>query len=415
MKNRLLNNIGLKLLALVSAIVIWIVVVSINDPVADKTYRDVTVKILNEDIVTSEGKTYQIENGTGKVNVSIHAQRSVLSKLRTDDIEVTADMKEMTLSSMIPIKVTVNGYEGRYQRATTNPLNVQVSIEDIVSNKFPVTVSTSGTLRDGFVLAGADVTPQTVTITGPETVIRSIDHVEARVSLSGISSDTEIDSDLVLINASGEEIDQSRLTNNIGDEGVEVRISVNPAKEVPIEILSDRITTPSGYYLADVSYEPTSVSVTADEKALSRVEKIVIPASAFNLKNVTSKTEATLKLGEYLPDGVRLTDSEDEKIVVTLRVARLGQKVYEYPVGSIVVDNLADNLQLAYEKKDDLEITVQGPQSELDSLTLSKGISVNMSKYNKPGIYTVPVTVELPDTCTAQPAQVTVKLTKKGE
>ena len=135
-------------------------------------------------------------------------------------------MKEMTLSRMIPIKASVKGYEGRVQRISTNPLNVQVNIEDIVSNKFPVTVETIGELRDGYALAGTEVKPQTVTITGPKTVIRSIDHVAAKVSLTGISSDTTINSELTLYDSDGGEIDQRRLTNNIGDDGVSVEVEV---------------------------------------------------------------------------------------------------------------------------------------------------------------------------------------------
>ena len=414
MKNRLFNNIGLKLLALISAIVIWILVVSINDPVADKTFRDVSVKILNEDVVTSEGKTYQIESGSGKATVTVRAQRSVLSKLTTSDLVVTADMKEMTLSSMIPIKASVRGYEGRYQRISTNPLNVQVRIEDIISNKFPITVSTSGELRDGYTVAGTEADPQTVTITGPQTVVRSIDHVVAKVSLTGVSADTTIKSDLVLYDADNREIDQSRLTNNIGDDGVSVDVQVYPTKTVPIRIDSEKIRTPDGYYLADINYEPSSVEIAADKATLREIEAIEIPPGAFDLRNVTGKTEVTLQIGSFLPDGVRLAGSDEERIAVTLGVARYGQRVFEYPPGSIVVNGLADDLQLEYTDNADLEITVRGPSADLQSLTLGKAISIDLGSYKKPGTYKVPVNVDLPDQYTAEQTKVTVKLSKKS-
>ena len=99
MKSKIFDNLGLKILALVSAIVIWILVVSINDPVANKTFRDVKVNVINEEVVTSEGKTYQIENGA-TANVTVRAQRSVLSRLKADRIVATADMKDMTAETM---------------------------------------------------------------------------------------------------------------------------------------------------------------------------------------------------------------------------------------------------------------------------------------------------------------------------
>ncbi len=68
------------------------------------------------------------------VSVTVRAQRSVLSRLKEQDIEVDADLKEMTLSNLIPLDVKIKGYEGRYQKATPNPLNLQVNIEDTVTN-----------------------------------------------------------------------------------------------------------------------------------------------------------------------------------------------------------------------------------------------------------------------------------------
>ena len=149
MKKKLFNNIGLKLLALLAAIVIWILVVSINDPVADKVYRDIPVTIINEDVITGEGQTYQVEDGTEAVNVTVRAQRSVLSRLKAQSIEATADLKQMTRSGLVPIDIIIRGYEGRYEKAASNPLNLQVRIEEVVSETFPVTVQPTGTLRDG--------------------------------------------------------------------------------------------------------------------------------------------------------------------------------------------------------------------------------------------------------------------------
>ena len=412
MKKKLIDNLGLKILALAIAVVIWILVVSINDPVASKTYRAVPVTVLNEEVVTSEGKTYQIETG-GEVNVTVRAQRSVLSEIEADNIVATADLKEMTLSSMIPINLTVTGYEGRYQRVVSNPLNMEVRIEDIVSNKYPITVSTTGTLRDGFALAGTEVDPETVTISGPESVINSIEGAAAEISLSGISSNTTIKTELTLYDTDHNPIDQTRLTNNIGEEGISVNVSVYPTKSVPISVREDQIITPGGYYLADVSYEPGKVEIAGSQEVLERVSEIVIPASTFDLSQATDKEEVTLDIGDYLPEGVQLVSSENEKVVFTFNIARLGEKKIDIPTGSVIVENLAGGLQLTYRQTDDLQITVQGPQSELNDLTLAKAVSVDLKSYTEPGTYEVPLSITLPERCSAESVTVEIVLEKK--
>ena len=392
MKSKIFDNLGLKILALVSAIVIWILVVSINDPVANKTFRDVKVNVINEEVVTSEGKTYQIENGA-TANVTVRAQRSVLSRLKADRIVATADMKDMTLSSMIPVEV-------------------QVSIEDIITNKYPITVSTSGSLRDGYALAGTEVDPETVTISGPESVINSIDHAAAKISLDGISSDKTIRSELILYDSDNNKIDQSRLTNNIGEEGIKVKVQVYPTRDVPIGIDSDQITTPEGYYISDVSYEPTTIEIAAEKARLENIKEIQIPPEAFDLSDVTKKTEVTLDIEKYLPEDTILA-AEGSKVVFTFNVTKYGEKTFDYPTGSIVVNDLADDLQLDYGQTDHLEITIKGPMSALEKLTLNKAVSIDLASYTKPGFYQVPVQVKLPDGCSAKEISVSVTLQEK--
>ena len=59
--------------------------------------------------MTSKGKTYQIEDETDTVRVTVRAKRSVLHSLRVHDIKAYADMKEMSLGSQIPIEVSIPG------------------------------------------------------------------------------------------------------------------------------------------------------------------------------------------------------------------------------------------------------------------------------------------------------------------
>ena len=79
MKKRLTNNIGLKMLAFLIAVFMWLIVVNIDDPIMDKTYTGITVSVINEDVVTDNNRTYQIVDNTQTVNVVVSAKRSILS------------------------------------------------------------------------------------------------------------------------------------------------------------------------------------------------------------------------------------------------------------------------------------------------------------------------------------------------
>ena len=57
------NNIGIKLLALFSAIVVWVAIVNIEDPYKERTFN-VEVETINEDALSSVNKVYEIIEGS---------------------------------------------------------------------------------------------------------------------------------------------------------------------------------------------------------------------------------------------------------------------------------------------------------------------------------------------------------------
>ncbi len=111
MKKKLTANLGLKILAVLFSVVIWFIVININDPVDKVVFRKIPVEILNEDAVTSQGKVYEILDGTNVIDVTVWAKRSVLDTLSADNIIATADMQEINLmDTMVRIKLSTNKY-----------------------------------------------------------------------------------------------------------------------------------------------------------------------------------------------------------------------------------------------------------------------------------------------------------------
>ena len=72
------NNLGLKVMAVLFAVFLWWTVVNIDDPI-DMGKFQVDVLVTNPEVVTNEGKSYQIIDGTKSITVSVRARRKVLS------------------------------------------------------------------------------------------------------------------------------------------------------------------------------------------------------------------------------------------------------------------------------------------------------------------------------------------------
>lgn len=397
MKKRLTVNFGLKILAFFIALFMWLIVVNIDDPVTDKTYTGIPVQVINEEVVTSANRTYQIVDDTQEVSVTVTAQRSVLNDVKAEDIVAIADMKEMSLGTQIPIEVKIEGY--KYDSAVSNPRNLQIQIDDEAKNNFPITPTTLGTVREGYVIGELKANPEKVTIRGPKTVIDSINRVVAEVDVSGLSSDTEVEARLVLYDANNNVIDQSLLANNLGKEGLTVEVKLHQIKSVKVELDTAMVSAAEGYKISGISVEPQEVRISGSKSALTKVTEITIPASALTAINLTQRTERSIDISQYLPEDVALVDENADNVVVTISVEKPGAKNYEVSTSSITVNNLDSRLELSYGTVVDLEIQIKGPSEVLSVFSIAKKVSIDLKDYTKPGTYTVPVTVELPAGC----------------
>lgn len=397
MKKRLTVNFGLKILAFFIASFMWLIVVNIDDPVTDKTYTGIPVQVINEEVVTSANRTYQIVDDTQEVSVTVTAQRSVLNDVKAEDIVAIADMKEMSLGTQIPIEVKIEGY--KYDSAVSNPRNLQIQIDDEAKNNFPITPTTLGTVREGYVIGELKANPEKVTIRGPKTVIDSINRVVAEVDVSGLSSDTEVEARLVLYDANNNVIDQSLLANNLGKEGLSVDVKLHQIKSVKVELDTSMVTAADGYKISEISVEPQEVRISGSKSALARVTEISVPASALTAVNLTQRTERSIDISQYLPEDVSLVDENADNVVVTIAVEKPGAKNFEVSTSSITVNNLDSNLELSYGSVVDLEIQIKGPDATLNTFSIAKKVSIDLKDYTRPGTYTVPVSVELPSGC----------------
>ncbi|MFR4627459.1 MAG: CdaR family protein [Dorea formicigenerans] len=77
---------------------LWLIVVNIDDPVTTQTFNNISVAVTNAEVLAATNQTYQIEDGTQNVSVTVRAKRSVLNKIKADNIKATADMKELDAS-----------------------------------------------------------------------------------------------------------------------------------------------------------------------------------------------------------------------------------------------------------------------------------------------------------------------------
>lgn len=416
MKTKLFDNLLLKVLSVIAAVLLWLIVVNIDDAVNSKLIRNVKVSMVNMETLTSQGQMCRIADETDVVDLTVYARRSVLSKLKASDFVVTADIqKDLQYGSMVKIEVEYVG-DAAIERVEQSRENVLVSIEESVTEQFKVVVRTQGEPEEGLV-PGSAVPEQTlVEITGPISVVDRIKRVEVEVPIAGITGTVVRSGRLRLLDGNNNEIDGTYLEYYGKDKDFNVTVTTLNKKEVGISFDVSQ-AAPEGYGLSFISYTPETVTIAGAEAQIRSIRNLDIPAEALNPDKGTGRIEQTVDISPYLGEGIIIPDEDEREIVVTMEITQHVPQTFSFSGDQIQYQNLPEGLEVDLSETGGLEFTVSGLESEMAELRAENiAVSVDLSGCRRAGTYTLPATVTVPDHLRApEGLELTVKLVREAQ
>ena len=320
MKLKLTDNLFLKVLSVVIAVLIWIVVMNINDAEKTKPFQ-LDVKLINTEVITGNGKVFRVVDNSDTVILKVRARKSILDELKGNDFILTADMqKNLKYDRMVGITVECKNRNINVdEQVTLNRSNVDVSIEDSVTEQFQVHVSHTGPPNNGLVV-GSLIPEQTIIkISGPVSLVEKIETVEAVVDITGLPGTTVKTCELKLYDAAGGMIDNTYL-NYIGkNEGIDVTVNMLNTKTVPLRFAYTG-TPAENYIVKDISCKPETIEIAGNAGVLSGISRWEIPEEAINVEGIDDELQLVIDLTQYLPSGVILKDADDASALVIVEV-----------------------------------------------------------------------------------------------
>lgn len=405
----LTTNLGLKVIAFIFAALLWLIVVNLDNPVVSKTFREIPVTIVNDDIITSAGDVYQVV-GEQSVSVVVYATRDISQELEAEDIVATADVTEMdTATGLIPIEISIPDYSGDYESAEAVPRNLTIQREKSGKKVLSLSVKAENDPADGYILGNMTVEPEQVTLTGAESVLAQIARAEARVNVEGMTADQKAKAELRLYDADGNVLNPPQIENDLGEEGITVSVEVLKLKSVPI-VLDVTGTPAEGYKYTGGTSAPENLQVCGKSADLEGFDEIEISGPVLDVSGASDTIEKNIDISEYLPEGVRLAEQDSGTVKVTLKVEQEGTRSIDFLVSSLRINNLSEKLQVNYETGAEIVIRVSGDEARLNTLDITNAVYVDLGGYTTPGTYDIPVKVDLPDGVTLE-EQVSVSLT----
>ncbi|WP_419742229.1 YbbR-like domain-containing protein [Paraclostridium dentum] len=279
MKNRLKNNTKIKLISLLSALVLWLYVMTVEDPVETRTFSDIPVTITNMSVLEERGLTIYPKEEL-LADISIRANLSSLRPINRDNIYIYGrldDPKEgknvVYLQANLPERV--NKYD-------IKPNVITLDLEKVVKEKRSISVDVEGEPKIN--IDNIETNKKTVDVSGPRTLVNKVTSIKATLDASDKYKDFSTKLKLVPVDANGDAVKGVKLDDNF----VVATVKFLQEKVVPVKLVfDDSVSNQSN--LENYSINPKDITIEGKKEALDNINGInTKPITANDLKNNNS-------------------------------------------------------------------------------------------------------------------------------
>ncbi|MBR5789871.1 MAG: hypothetical protein IKX99_07190, partial [Lachnospiraceae bacterium] len=302
MKQKLTHNLNLKVLAVLFSIMIWIIVVNIDDPVKSVQFNDVPVQVINDSVLTDDNLCYEIKEGFEKVDVTMSGRRSVIEDVSKDNVTVVADLNELTDDGKVKLKVTSNKYSGDIDSIKPDNEFVELNIEELKKIQKVIQIETIGSPAEGYIEGETDINLNRVRIEGPASIVDMVAYAKVQIDVEGATNNISASAPIVLYDTLGDRIDMSRISMNI--ETISVNQNILFTKTVPITCIPSGKPVDGFKANGKVDLSPSQITIAGPRPILDNISQIAIPSSAVNINEEDSTYKTIVNINGFLPSGV---------------------------------------------------------------------------------------------------------------
>ncbi len=399
MKKILLNNLSLKLLAVLIGCIIWVAVMYDINPIDTKTLT-VAVNILNGEVISAQNWVYDA-NDELEVEVTVSANSFDLPRITESNFNLYVDMLYPTggtgTQRRYQITCEIVGNSDIIQSYSLSTEYIDFEMEELVSKEFEVEVILSGSAADNFTAhEDATATPESVTVTGKSSEVEQIERVVYYLDIDDASEEISETGTPTLLDSDGNVLTDLE-TITISPETVTVSQTISQTKSVVVTCNSVSGEPETGYSLAEIVLDTTSVRVTGARSVLSDFVSINIPEEMINIDGLSEDATFAIDLSDLeLPDGISFVSSTNI-VNVTVKIERNKQSTFRLQLPDDVALS-GQSSAYSYSFSDTVVfITVEGISSDVDSMDSTNIVAtLNVSGYGA-GTYTIELDVGLPD------------------
>ncbi len=300
---------------------LWMTISVGQKDIIERSFSDISVTVNMENTFASDNKMSIIGDiSEQKFTVMVMGQNNVVAALTSGEISLYASAAAVDSPGEYNLEVMASSSSatGNYDIVSISPKTIKVNFDYVETREFTITAVAEGATASKGLIAEAAVVSgvenNTITITGPRTVINSIATVTAKTKVKKTLSESKtFDANIVLLNEKNKEVSTENL--QLSADKVKITVPISKKKTVPVKV--DFANVPKGFDKSSIktSVDHSEITIIGTPETVDKITEVTL--SPIDITTLGAKT-ATFDVSPKLPEGVRMFDTIDNFVVTVV-------------------------------------------------------------------------------------------------
>ena len=382
-------------ISILLAIIFWLYVRAENDIPMENQVRGIPIQIANEDVLESRGlMVSEIDPET--INITFEGSSSVVPRLNRNNVTVSVDVARITsegsydLTYTVAMPTNLNTTGGSGITRSSNVESIRVTVVPLYTREISIEGTFVGEVADGYQAGELEITPETVTISGEESVVNQVARAVVEVGGDALTETYTGDLPITLLDRDGNVIEDDRISLSV--DTALVILPVQVVRDVPLTV---NLIPGGGISQEDidryvkVEIDPATISVAGSAEDLEAITSISLGDIDLSTVLTTASVERNIEIANELTN-----ISGVSRATVTITIEGLEMRTVD--VSNFELRNVSAGYHADIVTQS-IDIQIRGPRESLDQISPSQILVVGdlTDIVSATGRYTVPARVYL--------------------
>lgn len=314
MRDFLKKDWVIRVISILVSLIIWIYVVYFQNPQYEKWIRDIPISKTNVSTDFSNGKLKIMNTNSDTIDIKVRGSRRTIAKLNNHNIKVNSDMIGIDKEGEYSLATNVVFSVGGVTVLNKEPYNFDITVDKVANKKIKIDVKKEGALKSGHEIDTQTITPENISVTGPQSILNSISKAVISVDVSNKTSDIKGNYVIELFDSQNQKVTYPDLSKSV--ESAEALFTIAATKEVKI-VPNVKFTPLSDDKQVDVSVSGNkTVVIKGKSEVLDRISEIY--TKEYTFPSTENANQALVELD--IPENISLANGEDNKAKIIMTV-----------------------------------------------------------------------------------------------